>query len=80
MYIVEWERDFELIERQEVDAETIAEVVIRAKSEWRGIAARRGRAPDRFRVKDKRFKELIVVALPKNPDRPGWQPQKESSQ
>lgn len=84
MYIVEWVRDFELIERQDVQAETIAEVVTKAKSEWPEIAARCGRAPNRFRVKDRRLKELVVVALPKHQDRPlgeaGCQTQRQAQQ
>ncbi|HLH51076.1 MAG TPA: hypothetical protein VKV96_17190 [Roseiarcus sp.] len=65
MYIIEWIRDFELIEREISKAGSVSEAIAEARANWSQVFAGLGRKPDRFRVKNNRLKELAVVALPK---------------
>jgi hypothetical protein len=65
MYLIEWLSDFEVLERELLVATTVSEAIAKARANSSRVAARLGREPDRFRVKDQGMKELAVVALAK---------------
>ena len=65
MYIIEWLDDLEILGSELSEAATVSAAIAQAMVNSGEVAARVGRQPNRFRIKDQGMRELAVVALPR---------------